>query len=612
MCGIFGYTGHANAIPKITDGLTVLEYRGYDSAGLAAFDAGSARVRTVKCCGRIGVLKKHLAKEADDLQSTCAIGHTRWATHGAVTDVNAHPHTAGMVTLVHNGIIENEKEWRERLHDEGVSFLSETDTEVAAFLLNRTYATEKNPVRAIFRALSLLRGSYAFAILFADRPGEIYAVRKDSPLLLCRDEEGSYLASDLTALLPHSRYYFCLEEGMVARLTADDIVLFDHNGHSPAPRYEETEMEHEAASKGSFDTYMEKEIHEQPAVMAAALRGRIQNGMPDMRKEGLTDAFLASVREVHIVACGSAVHAGMIGGRFLERDAGIPCHAFIASEYRYHMPPTTPGTLVLLISQSGETADTLAALRAAHSAGLPTLAIVNAENSSIAREADSVLYTHAGPEIAVATTKGYCTQVLLLMLFSLALASARRTLDDNAVRARCSALTDRAPDVIREVIARREELFRLSETFANAAHLFYIGRGRDYALAMEGSLKLKEISYLHSEAYAAGELKHGTISLIESGTPVIALCTESELAEKMAGNLREVASRGADVILLCREKDRAVFPAGIPAFLLPEGGDEASIFAAMAAMQHLAYKTALLRNCDIDRPRNLAKSVTVE
>lgn len=610
MCGIIGYTGCENAIPKITNGLAVLEYRGYDSAGLAAETADGTVV--IKCRGRVADLCAKVEAEAPAMYADCAIGHTRWATHGGVTDANAHPHTHGRVTLVHNGILENEKEWREKFLADGVVFHSETDTEVAAVLIDRLYAEGSDPVGALYRATDLLRGSYAFAVLFSDRPGELYAIRHDSPLLLCEGKDGTYLASDLTALLPYSRAYYCLEEGVVARLTKENARLVARDGTERAPAYETTDIERTAAERGGYETFMEKEIHEQPQALRAAMCGRVTDGLPDFSGEGLTEEFLRQVRRIHMVACGSAMHAGMLGAAFIEEQAGIPTEVFIASEYRYHMPPTEAGTLVIVISQSGETADTLAAERLAREKGLSVAAIVNAPNSSIAREADCVLYTHAGPEIAVATTKGYCTQAMVLLLLSLALARAGKKMTDEAVRAATADLTDNVPAAVSAVIAQSDALRDYAREFHGADRLFYIGRGRDRALAMEGSLKLKEISYLHSEAYAAGELKHGTISLIEEGTPVIAISTEAALSEKMTGNVREVACRGAEVLVLCREKEAAVFPQSARIYALPAESDAAASFAALLAMQIIAYEVAKARGCDIDRPRNLAKSVTVE
>ena len=607
MCGIIGYTGTEEATPKIMKGLSILEYRGYDSAGLAV--VGERQIATVKCCGRIKNLEEKLRQAANLPQGCCAIGHTRWATHGGVTDENAHPHTAGGVTLVHNGIIENEKDWRKQLAADGYRFSSETDTEVAAALFDRAYRETGEPIQAIYQVLPLLRGSYAFAMLFADRPGEIYAVRRDSPLLVAQGEGGCYLASDVAALAAFTKHYALVEEGVVIRLNKGAIQLCYKSGEQKAPLFLSINTQYEKADRGGYETFMKKEICEQPQAVLALLNDRIQNGLPNFSKDGLPADFFDRVRRIHIVACGSAMHAGLLGARLIEGEAGIPTSVFVASEYRYHMPPKEKGVLLIAISQSGETADTLAALRAARARGTPVLAIVNAESSTIAREADCVLYTHAGPEIAVATTKGYCTQVALLWIISDFINSRRKNAASTSFSTRWQKSV---PAAISATIAREEELLQLATTLAHAERLFYIGRGRDYALAMEGSLKLKEISYLHSEAYAAGELKHGTISLIEEGTPVIALCTDDRLAEKISSNVREVASRGAHVTVLCKASYASLFTGSALVFPLCFESDEETVFAAMTAMQLLAYHTARLRGCDVDKPRNLAKSVTVE
>ena len=609
MCGIIGYTGCRNAIPKIVEGLSLLEYRGYDSAGIAAIQ--NEQITTVKCCGRVAALQEKLEKQMTDAQSLCAIGHTRWATHGGVTDNNAHPHTAGRVTLVHNGIIENEKEWRGTLSQEGCRFLSETDTEVAAVLLDRAYGETNDPVKAIYQVLPLLRGSYAFGILFAGREDEIYAVRKDSPILAAPGEDGCYLASDITALAPHASVYCLPPEKTVIRLKKDGISFCYEDGQCETPAYRAIESQRVAADRDGYDTFMKKEICEQPQAICAALCGRERDGLPDLTQDGLPIDFFDRTKRIHIVACGSAMHAGLLGARTIEQETGIPVSVFIASEYRYHMPPEEDGTLLIAISQSGETADTLAAVRAAKALHVPVLGIVNAENTAIARESDHVLYTHAGPEIAVATTKGYCTQVVLLKVISLFLAMRRETLPLDVIRARLSSLKSEAPQAIRAVIESEAALQAIAAGLDGCERLFYIGRGSDYALATEGSLKLKEISYLHSEAYAAGELKHGTISLIEQGTPVIAICTEEALAEKIRSNVKEVASRGAAVTVLCKTRFSSAFEEAATVFPIDFDGCAAE-FAVMAAVQLIAYKAAKRRGRDVDKPRNLAKSVTVE
>jgi len=607
MCGIIGYTGNGDAVSKITKGLAVLEYRGYDSVGLAVqTDDG---ISTVKCCGRIGALEEKLGTEPIS-DHHCAIGHTRWATHGSPSDVNAHPHRAGRVVLVHNGIIENYRELREELVRSGVRFLSETDTEVAAALIDACYDSEKTPVESIRKAISCMTGTYAFGVLFDDNPGEVYAVRSGSPLILSRGKDGYYLASDITALLPFTNEYSVLEEAVIAHLTPDRAELIQSDGTVSEPKWSVTTMTPESAQKGGYPHFMLKEIHEQPEALVKSVSTRIKDGLPDFSADGICREFWKNVRNIQIVACGSAMHAGMIGVRLLERVANIPAAAYIASEYRYNPPFAAEGTLVIVISQSGETADTLAALRYAKSKGYPTLAIVNAVETTIAREADHRIYTYAGPEIAVATTKGYCTQVSVLYMIAASIAHSGGCITDEKARKLVNSIICDAPAAMKEMLCGIDNLRKISGCLAKKEHVFYIGRGMDYAISEEGALKLKEISYIHAEAYAAGELKHGTISLIEEGTPVIAISTEEALADKMESNVREVRSRGAYVIQICcadiaeQSADEIIY--------LPVASEAGALFASLTVVQILAYETAVVRGCDIDRPRNLAKSVTVE
>lgn len=611
MCGIIGYTGSENAIPKMTEGLSVLEYRGYDSVGIAAQE--KREITVVKCRGRIDDLKRK--KNFNDLVAHCAIGHTRWATHGGPSDENAHPHRMGQVVLVHNGIIENYKELKAEAEENGIVFASDTDTEVAAALLNECYLRLHDPIAAIAAMLKRLRGSYAFGILFADREQEVYAVRCGSPLILAKGNDGYYLASDLTALLPFSKEYHALKEGQIARLSPQDAVLFAKDGTllSSVPKWNITTMTAESAQKDGYAHFMLKEMHEQPSAIRKALSPRIRNGVPDFSVDGIDPNVWNSVKNIHIVACGSAMHAGLVGMRLLEHYARIPTSVFIASEYRYYPPMAVDGTLVIVISQSGETADSLAALRYAKSLGLPTLGIVNAVAGTIAREADHCIYTYAGPEISVATTKGYCTQAAVLYLLAVAIAYHCGKLPETVVKGLVQAIVSDAPTAVERMLSEQTEtVHRIAQRLSNSRHIFYIGRGLDYALSMEGALKLKEISYLHTEAYAAGELKHGTISLIEEETPVIAISTDRAVADKMESNVREVTSRGARAILLCREDAVDLFSTAEEVLSLPCESDAAVLFAAMTAVQRLAYETALMLGRDIDRPRNLAKSVTVE
>ena len=610
MCGIIGYTGNGNAVPKMTEGLSVLEYRGYDSVGIAA--QTNDGISVVKCKGRIQTLKEK--RELSELSSSCAIGHTRWATHGGPSDTNAHPHRVGRIVLVHNGIIENYKELKDLMQAKGVRFLSETDTEVAAAVLNDCYLAVKDPMSAIRKAKELFKGSYAFGVLFEDRKGEIYAVRQGSPLILAKGRDGSYLASDMTALLPFTGEYYPLEEGEIARLTPTATTLCKGGGEEEEPIWSTTTMTLEAAQKGGYPHFMLKEIHEQPEAIVKSVSSRInKQGLPDFTSDGIDSDFWKQVKNIQIVACGSAMHAGIVGARFLEDYAGIPTNVYIASEYRYHPPLAVDGTLVIVISQSGETADSLAALRYAKSVGLPTLGIVNAVETTIAREADRRIYTYAGPEIAVATTKGYCTQVSVLYMLSVAIAYATGRMDAETAKEIARSIKEDAPRAVSEMLKNYKDTFlRIAQKLAPKKDMFYIGRGTSYALSLEAALKIKEISYIHTEAYAAGELKHGTISLVEEGTPVIAISTEVQLYDKTESNVREVASRGADVILICRDDTGEREFSANEVILLPTDSEAATVFAALVTVQILAYETARVKGCDIDRPRNLAKSVTVE
>ncbi len=604
MCGIIGYTGHENGVPKITKGLSVLEYRGYDSAGLAAETERGTEI--VKCRGRIGSLCERLA--LSPIVSGTAIGHTRWATHGAPSDINAHPHRAGRVTLVHNGIIENYLELRADLAVRGWKTLSETDTEVAAALIAEEYEKTNSPIRAIRNACEQMTGSYAFALLFDGAHGEIYAVRRGSPLLLGESGDGAFLASDMTALLPFTRRYYPLAEGDIARLSADGIDIYDgESSHSPV--WKVSDMTSESAQKGGYSHFMLKEIYEQPDALRNALSPRLRTSLPDFSGDGIEAEFWRNINAFQIVACGSATHAGMVGAHFIEKHARIPVTVHTASEYRYSPPIAREGTCVLLISQSGETADTLAALRYAKAQGLPTLAVVNAVETSIAREADRRIYTYAGPEIAVATTKGYSTQAAVLCLIAAAAGHARGALSASETENIVHSLLHSSPHSIEETLRLRSLIAETAQKLKSHPHIFFIGRGLDYSLSLEGALKLKEISYIHAEAYAAGELKHGTISLIEPGTPVIALSTDPSLAPKTESNIREVASRGADVIMISSLGKSESACNLIP---VSDTSEISSFFSAMTALQLLAFETALARDCDIDKPRNLAKSVTVE
>ena len=606
MCGIVGYVGKRSAQDVLLDGLEKLEYRGYDSAGVALAQEGGIRV--VKSKGRLDALRQKLAVQAL-AESSCGIGHTRWATHGEPSDVNSHPHSTPRVSIVHNGIIENYGALKERLAARGYTFESETDTEVLVKLIDSCYHGE--PLQALHEALGMVRGSYALAVLFKDFPDTIFAVKKESPLIVGWGEGENFVASDIPALLKYTRDYSVLEEGDLAVVTAQGIRFYNAFGEPVERQRLTADWDQEAAEKGGYPHFMLKEINEQPAAITATVSPRVEDGLPDLRIPELTDERLRSIGMVHLVACGTAMHAGMVGKVAIETLARVPAEVDIASEFRYRDPILNKDDLVIIISQSGETSDTLAALKLAKSRGVPVLAIVNVVGSSIARAADYVLYTYAGPEIAVASTKAYVVQMCVLYLFALRLAYARGKLE-KAETKRLTAELLRAGEVIKPRLDDCEQIKYLASRFVNTQSCFFIGRGFDYALSLEGSLKLKEISYVHSDAYAAGELKHGTISLITDGVPVIALATQKQVYEKTISNAKETKSRGARVILFTT-KD-AVVPEGVADYIvrLDEYEDLLMPLQLIVPLQLFAYYMAVLRGCDVDKPRNLAKSVTVE
>ena len=606
MCGIVGYVGKRSAQDVLLDGLEKLEYRGYDSAGVAlALDGG---IRVVKSKGRLTQLRQKLAAQAL-AQSFCGIGHTRWATHGEPSDVNSHPHSTPRVSIVHNGIIENYGILKERLMAKGDTFESETDTEVLVKLIDSCYTGD--PLRALQEALAKVRGSYALAVLFRDRPDTIFAVKRESPLIVGWGEGENFVASDIPALLKYTRRYSVLEEGDMAVCTAEGIRFYNEFAEPVQRPVLTADWDMEAAEKGGYPHFMLKEINEQPTAITATVSPRVEDGMPDLRIPQLTDEVLRSIGTVHLVGCGTAMHAGMVGKAAIETLARVPAEVDIASEFRYRDPILNPNDLVIIISQSGETSDTLAALKLAKSRGVPVLAIVNVVGSSIARAADYVLYTYAGPEIAVASTKAYMVQLCVLYLFALRLAYARGRLSEAETR-RYTAQLLRAPEIIKARLADCEQIKYLASRYMNTQSCFFIGRGFDYSLSLEGSLKLKEISYVHSDAYAAGELKHGTISLITDGVPVIALATQKQVYEKTISNAKETRSRGARVLLFTTKN--AVVPEGVAdaVIRLDEYEDLLMPLQLIVPLQLFAYYMAVLRGCDVDKPRNLAKSVTVE
>ena len=606
MCGIVGYVGKRNAQNVLLDGLEKLEYRGYDSTGVAlALDGG---IRVVKSKGRLAELRKKLELQAL-AESGCGIGHTRWATHGEPSDVNSHPHSTPRVSIVHNGIIENYGILKERLIAKGYTFESETDTEVLVKLIDSCY--EGEPLQAIHEALSMVRGSYALAVLFRDFPDTVFAVKRESPLIVGWGEGENFVASDIPALLKYTRRYSILEEGDLAVVTREGIRFYNEFAEPVEREILTADWDMEAAEKGGYPHFMLKEINEQPAAITATVSPRVEDGLPDLRIPELSDEKLRDIGTIHLVACGTAMHAGMVGKAAIETLARVPAEVDIASEFRYRDPILNKNDLVIIISQSGETSDTLAALKLAKSRGVPVLAIVNVVGSSIARAADYVLYTYAGPEIAVASTKAYMVQMCVLYLFALRLAYARGAQTEAETR-RLTAELLRASEVIKPRLADCEQIKYLASRFVNTQSCFFIGRGFDYSLSLEGSLKLKEISYVHSDAYAAGELKHGTISLITDGVPVIALATQKKVYEKTISNVKETKSRGAKVLLFTT-KD-AVVPDGVADYVvrLDDYDDLLMPLQLIVPLQLFAYYMAVLRGCDVDKPRNLAKSVTVE
>ena len=606
MCGIVGYVGKRSAQDVLLDGLEKLEYRGYDSAGVALAQEGGIRV--VKSKGRLDALRQKLAVQAL-AESSCGIGHTRWATHGEPSDVNSHPHSTPRVSIVHNGIIENYGALKERLAARGYTFESETDTEVLVKLIDSCYHGE--PLQALHEALGMVRGSYALAVLFKDFPDTIFAVKKESPLIVGWGEGENFVASDIPALLKYTRDYSVLEEGDLAVVTAQGIRFYNAFGEPVERQRLTADWDQEAAEKGGYPHFMLKEINEQPAAITATVSPRVEDGLPDLRIPELTDERLRSIGTVHLVACGTAMHAGMVGKVAIETLARVPAEVDIASEFRYRDPILNKNDLVIIISQSGETSDTLAALKLAKSRGVPVLAIVNVVGSSIARAADYVLYTYAGPEIAVASTKAYVVQMCVLYLFALRLAYARGKLEEAETK-RLTAELLRAGEVIKPRLDDCEQIKYLASRFVNTQSCFFIGRGFDYALSLEGSLKLKEISYVHSDAYAAGELKHGTISLVTDGVPVIALATQKQVYEKTISNAKETKSRGAKVLLFTTRD--AVVPDGVADYVvrLDDYDDLLMPLQLIVPLQLFAYYMAVLRGCDVDKPRNLAKSVNVE
>ena len=604
MCGIIGYTGSENVKEVLLDALELLEYRGYDSAGIAVMEAHEIQV--YKRAGRVRDLREKCKDQAE--KAICGIGHTRWATHGGVNDTNAHPHQVGKVTLVHNGIIEN---YRELIADYDLAdqLRSETDSEVVAALLNHFY--QGNPEEAIKKTVRKLKGTFALVIMFADREGVIYSTRNVSPIVATYCKEGAMLASDLTALCRFTNQYFVVPEYHILELRNDGISLKDFEGNKKEPEYLTADWELNSAGKNGYPFYMEKEIMEQPDAVKRTIESRIVSGLPDFTADGIPDSLFTGCERVNIIACGTAMHAGLVAQALVKSILHMHIDVDMASEFMYSDPVIDEKSLVIAVSQSGETIDTLEAVKYAKRRGAKCLSIINVKGSSIARESDYVLYTNAGPEIAVASTKAYTTQLSIFYLIVAKMAQLRGIYDTAQIQSFIREL-QRTPDVMKKVLEKRRDIHVVAGKVLSAKDLFMIGRGLDYSILLEGSLKLKEVSYIHSEAYASGELKHGPIALITQDTPVVAAVTQEKLMSKELSNIKEVKSRGADIVLFIKEGLAADVKDLYDTFLLPDMQDEFMVMPASVALQLLAYYVSSDKGFDVDKPRNLAKVVTVE
>lgn len=607
MCGIIGYTSKKDVKDVMLNALEMLEYRGYDSAGIAVCGGALGETRIYKCAGRVKDLR--ILCDGKEVSGACGIGHTRWATHGGVSDENAHPHKFGNVTVIHNGIIENYKDLIKKynLHKQ---LQSQTDSEVVAAVLSHFY--EGDPYSAIRKTVLKLKGTFALAMIFQDKPGMIFAVRNVSPIVVAKTADGAMLASDVTVLSQYSKEYFVLPECHVAALTAEAVRLYDMAGETAEPEWQTVSWDVDKSSKGGYPFYMEKEIMEQPRVIRETIGARIKDGMPSLEEDGIPDSLLQDCQRICVVACGTAMHAGLVGKMLIQSLVQVHMEVELASEFIYMDKLVDEKTLVIAISQSGETIDTLEALKYAKSKGAETLSIVNVRGASIARESGYVIYTNAGPEIAVASTKAYTTQLAVLYLLTGRMAYVRGVFDEEQTRSFTAELL-RVPEVIGQVLDRREEIHYIARSILSARDVFMLGRGLDYFILLEGSLKLKEISYIHSEAYASGELKHGTIALITKYTPVVAVVTQDKVRSKEFSNIKEVQSRGAEVILFMKENYQLDKDADFDSvFKLPAMQNEFMVMPASAALQLLAYYVSLDKGLDVDKPRNLAKVVTVE
>ena len=612
MCGIVGYVGSEQAAPILLGGLAKLEYRGYDSAGIAVRDESTGKIEIVKAKGRLKILVEK-TDAGTAVPGTCGIGHTRWATHGEPSVSNAHPHCTEdrSVVLVHNGIIENYQEIKEKLVKAGYTFYSQTDTEAAVKLIDYYYKKTGNPLEAISSTMLRIRGSYAFGIMFHDHPGKIFAARKDSPLIIGKNESGSLIASDVPAILEQTRNIYYIGNLEIAELTGEEIHFYNIDREEIQKDMVEIGWDAKAAEKGGYEHFMLKEIHEQPKAVQDTLGAYVADGKIDLSETGITDEILQNLERIYIVACGSAYHVGVAGKYVLEDLADIPVEVDLASEFRYRNPKLVKNSMVIVVSQSGETADSLAALRLAKEKEVPVLSVVNVVGSSIARESDYVLYTYAGPEISVATTKAYSTQLIAMYLLAVQGAKMRGCIDE----ARYETLLKEMgtlPGKIQRVLEDKERIQWFASKYANAKDIFFIGRGLDYAISLEGSLKMKEISYIHSEAYAAGELKHGTISLIENGTLVVGVVTQRSLFEKTLSNMVEVKSRGAYLMGLTSYGNYSIEDTADFSVYVPKTESCFTTSLAIVPLQLMGYYVSVAKGLDVDKPRNLAKSVTVE
>ena len=612
MCGIVGYVGEEPAAPILLKGLEKLEYRGYDSAGIAVRNEETGKIEIVKAKGRL----KILSEKTDGgvaVPGTCGIGHTRWATHGEPSETNAHPHCTDdrSVVLVHNGIIENYQELKEKLQKSGYTFYSQTDTEIAVKLVDYYYKKTGSPLEALTRSMLRIRGSYAFGVMFHDYPGKLYAARKDSPLIIGKSKTGCLIASDVPAILDRTRNVYYIGNLEIAELSRDEIHFYNLDREEIEKEVVKIKWDAESAEKGGYEHFMLKEIHEQPRAVQDTVGAYVKEGRISFGESGLTDEVLKGLDRIYIVACGSAYHVGMVGKYVLEDLADIPVEVDLASEFRYRNPKLVPNSMVIIVSQSGETADSLAALRLTKERGIPVLGIVNVLGSSIARESDYIMYTYAGPEISVATTKAYSAQLIAVYLLAIQMAFVKGLIDEKRYGELLAEL-GRLPEKIQKTLDDKDRIQWFASKYANAKDIFFIGRGIDYAISLEGSLKMKEISYIHSEAYAAGELKHGTISLIEDGTLVVGVVTQKALFEKTISNMVEVKSRGAYLMGLTLYGNYNIEDTADFSVYVPKTEQYFTTSLAIIPLQLMGYYVSVAKGLDVDKPRNLAKSVTVE